>query len=372
MLVSETSALESTMRSGELDRQFRRLSLYVDRLGNINMQATLIAGFAFSTTAPDVLEVIVDNKGPLSTIYVVLIFISISLSCWVVAVSLNTQIKAEKLAMEGPDGSVRYALAAIIKVSDLIAQLHSCAAACLGGAMLAIIWNYLQPAVAAILTFLLLLLFWHAAKYNQELDELFSLEGKRLVGRGEHLQRALLVAASEEEEREAQVYATQHATRGSRAAKCASCGGKGEPLLKGRSAAASAAAAALAAQRKRRSVVSFTGLPPPPRRETTMGSENEYAAEEASAREALFALRPPAVGVAGGAGGATGGGAGGGFSFFGTSLRWPQHGGGGSSGSRDAQSAKTAAQARSAQAPSAAEPEGSDSLRHSASSMSSS
>ncbi|KAJ1637708.1 hypothetical protein T492DRAFT_950383 [Pavlovales sp. CCMP2436] len=202
MLVSDTSALESTMRSGELERQFRRLSLYVDRLGNINMQATLIAGFAFSATTPEVLDSIMDNLGPLSTIYIVLIFIAIALSCWVVTVSLNVQIKAEKLAMEGPDGSVRYALAAIIKVSDLIAQLHSCAAACLGGAMLATIWNYLNPAVAAILTVMILLLFWHAYQYNQELDELFSLEGKRLVGRGEHLQRALLVAAKEEEERE--------------------------------------------------------------------------------------------------------------------------------------------------------------------------
>lgn len=191
------------MRSGELERQFRRLSLYVDRLGNINMQATLIAGFAFSAASPDVLEMIMDNEGRMSTIYVVLVFIAISLSCWVVTVSLNTQIKAEKLAMEGPDGSVRYALAAIIKVSDLIAQLHSCSAACLGGAMLASIWTYLPATVAVTLSVLIVLVAVHAVRYNQELDELFSLEGKRLVGRGEHLQRALLVAQSEDEEREA-------------------------------------------------------------------------------------------------------------------------------------------------------------------------
>lgn len=201
MLVSETSALEASMRSGELERQFRRLSLYVERLSNINMQATLIAGFAFSATSPDILEVIMDDVGPLSTIYVVLIFISISISCWVVTVSLNSQIKAEKLAMEGPDGSVRYALAAIIKVSDLIAQLHSCAAACLGGAVLTSIWSYLPSAVAATLTVLIAFLLVHAVRYSYELDALFSLEGKRLVGRGEHLQRALLVAAREDEER---------------------------------------------------------------------------------------------------------------------------------------------------------------------------
>jgi hypothetical protein len=213
MLVSETSALESTMRSGELERQFRRLSLYVDRLSNITTQATLIAGFAFAATTPDVLEVIVSNESPLSTVYVVLIFIAISLSCWVVAVSLNVQIKAEKLAMEGPEGSVRYALAAIIKVSDLIAQLHSCAAACLGGAMLSVIWNYLNVGIAGLLTVLMSVLLWHALKYNQELNQLFSLEGKRSVGRGEHLQRALLVAAKEEEDRElsaAHVGASSH------------------------------------------------------------------------------------------------------------------------------------------------------------------
>jgi hypothetical protein len=214
------------MRSGELERQFRRLSLYVDRLSNINTQATLIAGFAFAATTPDVIEVIVDNDDALSTVYVVLIFIAISLSCWVVTTSLNVQIKAEKLAMEGPDGSVRYALAAIIKVSDLIAQLHSCAAACLGCAMLTIIWRYLPIAIAAILSVLICVLFWHAIRYNRELDQLFSLDGKRLVGRGEHLQRALLVSAKEEEDRENSAFEIAAARQRGLAG-----GGKDEPLL---------------------------------------------------------------------------------------------------------------------------------------------
>lgn len=184
MLLADTSHLQSAVRKAEIERQYSHLLLYIDRLNSITSQAVLIAGFATMSLSADSLQSIGGQADPHSDeaanlttqLFVLSAGGAVALSVWVVWTSLHVSNKAEQLALEGEQGSVAHASAALIKQSRIIIRVHTTALCFVGLSLCVLCYVFVDHTTTILFCTLLAAVGAHAAFFMHRTTLLFSGE----------------------------------------------------------------------------------------------------------------------------------------------------------------------------------------------------
>ena len=148
---SEHSFRQAVRERGILDLGMMRIDVRCAALESISTQSTLIAGFAFSSLAPDVLDTLKrEADDTLVDILFAMVFVgctaaSFAASIWVIYMALYAGYKAQFTALQGRSSvAVSTALAILLRTNDRIAEIFNMSLAFLGLAAMLLAFVHLH------------------------------------------------------------------------------------------------------------------------------------------------------------------------------------------------------------------------------------
>ena len=191
LISSEHHYRWATREQGILNLGMQRIDVRCSALESISTQATLVAGFAFGSLQPDVLDSLIptDEDEPKSflvgmmwqafaMVFIVCSSVSFAASIWVIYMALYVGYKAQFSALQGKDGiAVSTSLQILLRTNERISHWFniSLASLAVGAALMAFVHLPLSSFLALLCTFIFFI--YDGATFQTNLDQSFNAIG---------------------------------------------------------------------------------------------------------------------------------------------------------------------------------------------------
>jgi len=175
---TETHLRQATREQGLLTLGMSRIDVRCSALESISTQATLVAGFAFGSLAPDVLDTLTGEGTPFDVAFASAVMVctgvAFAASIWVIYMALYVGYKAQFTALQGKSGrAVSVSLAILLKTNDRISMFFNASLVALALGATLISWVHLHPVAFLSLLASFSFFVYDGLRFRTELDEDF-------------------------------------------------------------------------------------------------------------------------------------------------------------------------------------------------------